>query len=128
VLGVTALLLCGSGCSHGGGTCGHVPVAAPTIVVTDSVTGAPICDASVMAVAAGEEAAMLVRPTPLNPDASNCEYILDAPPGAYDVTVSRDGYQSATIKGLVEQNDWCGALGPNPPSSQNVSIHLVPAK
>jgi len=113
------------GCGDSG-TCGHVPAPAPTISVTDSVTGLPICDATVTALLMQEDYTVVVQPTPSSGDASSCVYYLTgAPPGTYNVTASRAGYQSTAVRGFVELNDTCGALGPNPPT-QTVTIQLIP--
>lgn len=128
VVAAGALLLsCTSSACTRAGTCGHVPEAPPTIVVTDSSTGAPICDATVSAVLVGEDLTLVVGPVSLNADASNCEYVLEGPPGTYNITASRAGYQDAIVRGLVELNDWCGALGSNPPQVPIVTMRLTPS-
>jgi hypothetical protein len=95
--------------------------------VTDSVTGLPICDATVTALLLQEDYTVIVQPTLSSDDASSCVYHLDAaPPGTYNITASRAGYQSAIVRGFVELNDTCGALGPKPPA-QAVTIQLIPS-
>lgn len=60
--------------------------------VTDAVTGKGIARATV--VASGPARASAVAD-------ANGEYVLEVPPGTYEVTGSADGYKSRTTKGLV---------------------------
>ena len=99
---------------------------APTISVTDSLTGLPVCDATITALLLQEDAMVTVQPAPSIGDASSCVYYLVAsPPGTYDITATRVGYQSATVRGFVVLSDACGALGPHP-AGPMVAIQLIP--
>jgi hypothetical protein len=119
------IILGSLGCGQSG-TCGHAPAPAPTITVTDSATGVPICDATVAALLLQEDYTVIVQPTLSSDDAPSCVYyLIGAPVGTYNITASRAGYQSNIVRGFVELNDACGALGPDPPA-QMVTIRLTP--
>jgi hypothetical protein len=95
----------------------------PTISVTDFATGLPVCDAAITALILQEDATVTVQPGPSIGDASSCVYYLvGAPPGTYDITATRAGYQSAIARGFVLLAVPCGARGPG----QTVMIQLIP--
>jgi hypothetical protein len=89
------------GCGFG---CPAIVVNALEITVTDAATGAPVCDATVVATE-GAFSRVLERSSL----SSSCSYRMsEQRAGTYDITATRAGFQAATARGIVVNREICG--------------------
>jgi hypothetical protein len=111
-----------AGCSH----CDAIgtTIAPPAIRVTNAATGAPICDATVVALHHGGDAGVnLVASGPPYPE---CLYRDLPDDGVYTLEVSKPGFQSATVPNVsVQLSDFCSG---NNPTAQQVTVKLKPGQ
>jgi|HubBroStandDraft_1064217.scaffolds.fasta_scaffold16565_3 hypothetical protein len=126
-----------AGCGTQTTTCQLITEVAPQITVTDAVTGAPICDGTVVA-SLEDGGATLTLGTLVPPDAASslCLYFVLFPladggealagfpeDGEYSLNVSKGGFQSVTVQGVAtRQSAPCGAV----PAAQQVNVMLQP--
>jgi hypothetical protein len=109
LVAITAALLAGVGCGGDYGTgrvCTAVAVPALAVTVLDGATGQRVCDATVVA-AEGSFSSTLEA----FPGVGECTY--SGPyerAGLYEVRVTRQGYQPATVGGVRVTADECHVL------------------
>jgi hypothetical protein len=123
-------------CSAGSVMCNSFTTVPPTITVTDSVSGQPICDATVtvlsgpdyVATDGGDEAAEALTVLSSDGGAPVCTYVGAAivEYGTYTIQASKSGFQTVTVQDVQVRSDSCEADEQPGPSSQQVDISLAP--
>jgi hypothetical protein len=98
---VLAVAICGCASKK---SCTAIAVEGLVVTVTNSRSGARICDATVLAQTGGSDGGGTAL-QPSGPGAM-CDYA-GAPeaPGDYTITVSRNGFVTATARATVQQGD-----------------------
>jgi len=84
------------------------------LTCTDAVTGAPICNATVVAVSGGyrQQLTAAVSVTSIDAEPSSCVYSGLDSAGTFNVTVAAAGYEAQTVKAtLTATSDQCGVNG-----------------
>jgi hypothetical protein len=116
---LAGLLVASMSCHAEG--CGDVGnIEEPTIQVVDTVTGDPICNATIAV------SGMLAQVTsdagcpPLDPSA--CTYYPCWGGGTYSIEVSAVGYATKVVEGVTVSDTTCEPV----PPSQQVRVALVP--
>jgi hypothetical protein len=113
--------LSGPACSPGQPVRDCAAGEAPAIVV-DATTKQPVCAAVVSASRVGGGSTVTIGATAVPSDAGSCVYyLINAPPGTYDLSASSAGYKTGGVPGFVETPSTC----PLPPP-QTVTIQLTP--
>ncbi len=121
-------LLASLGCSQSKAGCNSEEIIPPVIVVLNAVTSDAICDATVVATAPADDAMSSIRleaSAPNTNDAGSCKYGGLTAPGVYTITVSRNGFQTATVPDVTVTTQSCNATNP-PPQAQLVTVMLNP--
>jgi hypothetical protein len=117
VLSGLALALASSGCAIEQTTCPAIYIPALTITVTDSATGARICDAEVTATNDGGRAERLRK----SGFTSDCAYQGGSGAGVFSVRAEKAGFLTGSVSGIRVDVDECG----QPVAQQSRTIALT---
>jgi len=106
-------------CGGSNARCNSFFVLPAVITVTNGATNAPICDAELTATGPNGELTLTKNPD----DSSDCSYYGPGVTGSVTVTVSKSGFQKATVPNVSATIQTCD--GPKE-SPQLISVQLTP--
>ena len=108
------------GCGGSKANCNSSTLYPAMIAVTNAATNGAICDADVTATGANGKFVLNASVA----DGGPCEYACPEVSGSYAVTVSKSGFQSATVTGVTAGIQTCD--GPKP-TTQVIPVKLTPS-